>query len=248
MFQIDFVQAKGGQGTSVTACAVALHAAWEGWQVRLDGHDRDTLAAILAAGGGGPVTPGLVSAPTRESGTTWSCTTDRPPTAPDCSSSGPDTWQLDDIAYGRRRVMVRVRDDHPHGVRARSRAEPVVDLFEPEALAAVSDYVLRERPTEATSPFVFLVGARPPPLPAIDLPGAGSSGRPGGDPSWYPGAVGHAPRVRHTHATRMWEGGMRELTLQCRLGHASVESTRVCTRVSDHQVVARSSSWRRHVG
>ncbi|MFJ2811575.1 tyrosine-type recombinase/integrase [Kitasatospora sp. NPDC087271] len=44
--------------------------------------------------------------------------------------------------------------------------------------------------------------------------------------------------TRHTHATRMWEGGMRELTLQKRLGHASPESTRLYTRVSDPAVVA----------
>ncbi|MGH3162914.1 MAG: tyrosine-type recombinase/integrase, partial [Streptosporangiaceae bacterium] len=43
---------------------------------------------------------------------------------------------------------------------------------------------------------------------------------------------------RHTHATAMWEGGMRELTLQKRLGHASPESTRIYTRVSDPAVVA----------
>jgi integrase len=36
----------------------------------------------------------------------------------------------------------------------------------------------------------------------------------------------------------MWEGGMRELTLQKRLGHASPESTRIYTRVSDAVVVA----------
>lgn len=44
--------------------------------------------------------------------------------------------------------------------------------------------------------------------------------------------------LRHTHATRMWEAGMRELTLQKRLGHASPESTRIYTRVSDAVVVA----------
>jgi integrase len=44
--------------------------------------------------------------------------------------------------------------------------------------------------------------------------------------------------LRHTHATRMWEGGMRELSLQKRLGHASPESTRRYTRVSDAIVVA----------
>ncbi len=43
--------------------------------------------------------------------------------------------------------------------------------------------------------------------------------------------------LRHTHATAMWEaGGMRELALQRRLGHASPESTRIYTRVSDQQV------------
>src|SRR5260370_29037143 len=38
---------------------------------------------------------------------------------------------------------------------------------------------------------------------------------------------------RHTHATAMWEGGMRELSLQKRLAHASPESVKVYTRVSD---------------
>jgi integrase len=44
--------------------------------------------------------------------------------------------------------------------------------------------------------------------------------------------------LRHTHATRLWENGMRELTLQKRLGHASPDSTRVYTKVSDPLVVA----------
>jgi integrase len=44
--------------------------------------------------------------------------------------------------------------------------------------------------------------------------------------------------LRHTHATQMWEGGMRELSLQKRLGHASPDSTRLYTRVSDATVVA----------
>src|SRR6266516_1121393 len=38
---------------------------------------------------------------------------------------------LDDIAYGRRRVTIRHRDDHPHGVRGKSRRERVVDLHVP---------------------------------------------------------------------------------------------------------------------
>ena len=44
--------------------------------------------------------------------------------------------------------------------------------------------------------------------------------------------------LRHTHATALWEAGMRELALQRRLGHASPESTRMYTRVSDEQVRA----------
>ena len=51
--------------------------------------------------------------------------------------------------------------------------------------------------------------------------------------------------LRHTHATPMWEAGMRELTLQRRLGHASPEATRVYTRVSDPIVV---TEYRRALG
>jgi hypothetical protein len=59
MEQINLIGAKGGQGTSVAACAVALKAAGKGRLVRLDGHDRATLAAILGRHGDGPVSPGL---------------------------------------------------------------------------------------------------------------------------------------------------------------------------------------------
>ncbi len=146
---------------------------------------------------------------------------------------------LDDISYGRRRVTVRKRDDHPHGARAKSRHERVVDLHQPRTLDAVSRYVLHERPLEATNAFVFLVGG---------------SGARSCEPLSYQAVVrGFARRLdrlgirsadktphalRHTHATAMWEGGMRELALQKRLGHASPESTRVYTRVSDETVLA----------
>ncbi|TJZ81315.1 transposase [Rhodococcus oryzae] len=147
--------------------------------------------------------------------------------------------RLADIAYGRRRVTIRKRDDHPRGARAKARRERVVDLHEPRTLDAVSDYVLHERPTAAVSEFVFLVGG---------------SGRRRLDPLSYqalargfarrldrlgirsPGKTPHA--LRHTHATAMWESGMRELALQRRLGHASPESIRVYTQVSDEQVLA----------
>ncbi len=66
--------------------------------------------------------------------------------------------QLADLSYGRRRVTVRKRDDHPHGVRGKSRTERVADLHEPRTLDAVSRYVMHERPMDADSPFVFLIG------------------------------------------------------------------------------------------
>jgi integrase len=99
--------------------------------------------------------------------------------------------------------------------------------------------VLHERPAEAATPLVFLVGGQ---------------GRRRGEPLGYDGLVRFFARaceragirqpwvtphaLRHTHATRLWEGGMRELTLQKRLGHASPESARIYTRVSDADVVA----------
>lgn len=147
--------------------------------------------------------------------------------------------QLDDISYGRRRVTVRKRDDHPRGARAKARHERVVDLHEPRTLDAVNRYVLHERPLDADKPFVFLVG------------GAGARRC---EPLSYQAVVrGFARRLdrlgirspdktphalRHSHATAMWEGGMRELALQKRLGHASPESIRIYTRVSDEQVLA----------
>ena len=42
--------------------------------------------------------------------------------------------------------------------------------------------------------------------------------------------------LRHTHATELFENGMRDMTLQKRLGNASTESTKIYTRVSDKSV------------
>src|SRR5204863_8542419 len=67
---------------------------------------------------------------------------------------------LDDIQYGKKRVIIRYRTDHPKGARTKSRTERVVDLLEPETLQAVSDYVMHERPSDTTSAYVFLVGGR----------------------------------------------------------------------------------------
>ena len=153
---------------------------------------------------------------------------------------------LEDVAYGRRRIVVRHRVDHPKGVRSKSRTERVVDLHEPETLAILSAYVVQERPTEAETPLVFLVGGHghhrcePLSYPGLARFFARACERAGIREAWV---TPHA--LRHTHATRMWEGGMRELTLQKRLGHASPESTRLYTRVSDPVVVAE---YRRALG
>jgi integrase len=131
-------------------------------------------------------------------------------------------------------------------VRSKSRTERVVDLHEPEALAAMSAYVMIERPAETETPLVFVVGGRgrrrcePLGYDALVRLFARACERAGIRQPWV---TPHA--LRHTHATRMWEGGMRELTLQKRLGHASPESTRLYTRVSDPTVVAE---YRRALG
>jgi integrase len=153
---------------------------------------------------------------------------------------------LEDIQYGRKRVILRYRTDHPKRARTKSRTERIVDLLQPETLQAVSDYVMFERPTDTQSPYVFLVGGQ---------------GKRRGEPLGYHALVKlferHCERtnirnpwmtphaLRHTHATRMWEKGMRELTLQKRLGHASPESTRIYTAVSDPQMV---EEYRRALG
>ncbi|UJW32522.1 tyrosine-type recombinase/integrase [Saccharothrix sp. AJ9571] len=145
----------------------------------------------------------------------------------------------EDVQYGQRRVHVRHRDDHPKGARQKSRSDRVVDLHDPRTLAAVSDYVMNERPRESGSPYLFLLGGkgnrRDEPLgyQALWRVFSRCCDRLGIRTPW---TTPHA--LRHTHATQMWEGGMRELTLQKRLGHVSPESTRLYTRISDTEVLA----------
>jgi len=145
---------------------------------------------------------------------------------------------LEDIQYGRKRVVIRYRTDHPKRARTKSRTERMVDLLQPETLQAVSDYVMRERPTDTDSPYVFLVGGKgkkrcePLSYYALVKLFARHCDRVGIRTPWV---TPHA--LRHTHATQMFENGMRELTLQKRLGHASPQSTHVYTRVTDPIVV-----------
>lgn len=146
---------------------------------------------------------------------------------------------LDDISYGRRRITVRHRDDHPRGVRQKSRRDRVVDLFEDRALPALNRYVMLERPQGAASALVFLVGGngrrRDDALSydALVRMFSRAAQRAGVRDAWL---TPHS--LRHTHATRMSELGMRELTLMARLGHASPDSVQVYTRVTDREVLA----------
>ena len=131
-------------------------------------------------------------------------------------------------------------------MRSKSRTERVLDLHEAGTLEAVSAYVMHERPHDTMSPILFLVGGNGPrrhealSYAALVRLFARASDRAGIRIPWV---TPHA--LRHTHATRMWEAGMRELTLQRRLGHASPEVTPVYTRVSDPIVVAE---YRRALG
>jgi len=145
---------------------------------------------------------------------------------------------LEDISYGQRRITVCKRDDHPRGVRQKSRRDRVVDLLEGRALHAVSDYVMHERPADADCPWVFLVGGKgtrrcePLSYDAMVRMFARAAARAGVRDAWL---TPHS--LRHTHATRMFEGGMRELTLMTRLGHATPDSMKIYTRVSDPEVI-----------
>jgi integrase/recombinase XerD len=113
-----------------------------------------------------------------------------------------------------------------------------VDLHDGLTLAAVSDYVMHERPAETGSRWLFLVGgqgARRAEALGYQALVRGFSRRCQRLGIREPWLTPHA--LRHSHATEMWDGGMREMTLQKRLGHASPDSTRIYTRVTDEQVV-----------
>jgi integrase len=100
--------------------------------------------------------------------------------------------------------VIQYRNEHPKGVRAKSRTERIVDLFLPETLQAVSDYVMQERPIDTTCPYVFLVGGRgkrreePPGYYALVKLFERHCEQAGIRDPWV---TPHA--LRHTHATHM---------------------------------------------
>lgn len=147
------------------------------------------------------------------------------------------TLRLSDIQYGQRRVIIRFVDEDPRGLRTKSRVERIIDLYDPYTLPALSAYVMHERPQGATTDLVFLLGRNgkrrlePVSYDAINRLFARRLDALGLRTPW---TTPHA--LRHTHATELFENGMRDMTLQKRLGHASTESTKIYTRVSDKTV------------
>ena len=147
------------------------------------------------------------------------------------------TLEISDIRYGSKQVIVRVRRDDPRGLRTKSQEERVVDLQDGETLRALSEYVMNERPAEGETGLVFLVGrngknrARPVSYWAMNRLFARRFAALGMRSPW---TTPHA--LRHTHATLMHEGGMRDMTLQKRLGHKNLASVKIYTRVSDQSV------------
>jgi integrase/recombinase XerD len=147
---------------------------------------------------------------------------------------------LTDVAYGRRRVTVRVRFGHPRGVRSKSRIERVVDLHEAVTLEAVSAYVMHERPHDTMSSILFLVGGNGPrrhealSYAALVRLFARASDRAGIRTPWV---TPHA--LRHTHATRMWEAGMRELAC-CARWASLFSSARLATRIANRSISSGS--------
>jgi site-specific recombinase XerD len=114
---------------------------------------------------------------------------------------------LEDIKYGRHSIEVRCRTDHPKGARTKSRVERIVHLYEPQTLQTVSDYVKGERPREAETTCVFLVGGKgkrrcePLGYQALQKLFARHCAKLGLRTPW---TTPHA--LRHSHATKMWEG------------------------------------------
>ncbi|GIG30707.1 tyrosine-type recombinase/integrase [Cellulomonas marina] len=147
------------------------------------------------------------------------------------------TLRLSNIHYGLRRVSITVQNQDPRGLRTKSREERIIDLHDADTLKALSDYVMHERPTGAPTDLVFLVGRQgsrrlePVSYWAINRLFTRRLTALGLRTPW---TTPHA--LRHTHATELYAHGMRDMTLQKRLGHKSPQSTKIYTRVADHTV------------
>ncbi len=144
---------------------------------------------------------------------------------------------FEDINFRKKEITVRFRDFNPNGSRVKNSKDRMVQIYEQNALEALNNYILYERP-ESESEYIFLA----------------NKGKTKGDPLTYQGMntvfnyycekLGlKTPNryitlhsLRHTHASKMYENGMSLLSLQKRLGHSSPQSTQVYVRISDERV------------
>lgn len=142
---------------------------------------------------------------------------------------------LEDIHFRKKEITIRFRDNNPNGARVKGMRDRVIYVEEPEALDCVNQYLLYERP-ESLKPYLFL----------------SAKGNTKGQPLSYQGIYTivkyHCKklnlssemftlhRLRHTHATNLYENGMNLLSLQKRLGHASPQTTQIYTSISDEKL------------
>jgi integrase/recombinase XerD len=143
--------------------------------------------------------------------------------------------RFEDINFRKKEITVRFREDNPNHARVKGMKDRLVVIAESEALNCLNDYILYERP-DSDSELIFLSG----------------KGKSKGQPLTYQGINTvfnyHCKKLgiktsdltlhafRHTHATKMYEGGMEILSLQKRLGHSSPQSTQIYTKVSDNKL------------